>query len=118
MSKAGLSQFDLWGVRELSEQTGMTWRATLPFDWTCIPPYHPKDVTGQNWNPFESLLCIFTPKNTKKNGHRWNWNLKNRRWRPPDQLEERLLRNITQIPEHGPYTDPKNLQKRLRDTMI
>ena len=96
----------------------MVWRATLPFDWRSIPPYHPKDVTGQNWNPFESLLCIFTPKNTKKNGHRWKWNLRNRRWRPPPQEEKKLARNLIELPERPKCTDPKELQKTLHDTMI
>jgi len=117
-SKAGLNQFDLWGVRELAEATGMVWRATLPFDWHLIPPYHPKDVTGQNWNPFEPLVVVFTPKAKSKNDHRWTWKVGDRRWRPNPQEEEFLSHNIRTCPERGTYSNVAQFQQRRNDIMI
>jgi len=116
-SKAGLAQFDLWGVREIAEANGMVWRAVLPFDWHCIPPYHPKDVTGQNWNPFEPLIYVFTPKQRKQTDF-WKWKVENRNWRPHETQEVLLLKNLINMPERGQYTKVSDYQKRLHDTLI
>jgi len=61
-SRQGISQVDLWNIRDLAEQEDMIWRGALPFDPKKMPRYQPKDVTGTPWRAFEPMLHIFTPR--------------------------------------------------------
>lgn len=79
----------------------MVWRSSLPFDWQLISPYHPKDVTGQNWNPSESFIYVFTPKIKKSS--KWNSKMEERKWRSRDVEEEILLKNIVEPPKIYEY---------------
>lgn len=96
-NKGGINQFDIWGIRELAENNNCIWRAAVPFNWRGMPPYHPKDVTSQNWTPFEPIIYIFTPKGSV-------WKPEKRAWRPKKEEEMKLMKNVTECPPVNPKT--------------
>lgn len=101
-NKAGINQFDIWHIRDIVEQAGYIWRGCLPFNWKLLPPYRPKDVTSKNWTPFEPMIHVFTPRNSK-------WNVKQRLWRDEKEVEMRNWKRMSKVPESPPYSDPSKI---------
>jgi len=73
-SRQGVSQLDLWKIRDLAEEEDLVWRAALPFDPKKMPAYNPKDVTGRPWRPYEPRVHVFTPRYS-------DWRPEHRSWR-------------------------------------
>jgi len=99
-SKLGINQFDMWGIRELAEDCGYVWRASLPFNFRLIPPYYPKDVSSNKWTPFEASIHVFTVKDS-------GWKPEKRLWRSAPSKETKLAKNLENCPPSKKYATSK-----------